>query len=79
MTAGRRGLDGFKGLYGNHWWFVIGEPLKVILPVEFYQVKNDEGYEWDDLGWFAYQADLGRYADLVSDDARRRRGANTCQ
>jgi hypothetical protein len=29
-------------------------------------------YEWDDLGRFAYQEDLGRYADLVSDEAGRR-------
>lgn|ERR1035437_995708 len=27
---------------------------------------------WDDLGWFAYQEDLGRYPDLESEYARRR-------
>ena len=46
--------------------------MRVILPIEYYQVRNNGGYEWDDLGRFAFQEDLGRYADLVSDEARRR-------
>jgi len=72
-TTGFADLEGFKALYGNRWWFVIGEALlKVILPVEYYQVLRNGVYEWDDLGWFSYQEDLGRYADLDPDDARRR-------
>jgi hypothetical protein len=72
-TAGLSDLEGFKALYGNRWWFVIGEALlKVILPVEYYQLLRDGVFQWDDVGWFAYQEDLGRYADLGSDDARRR-------
>lgn len=46
--------------------------MKVILPIEYYQVQNNGVYEWDELGWFAYQEDLGRFPDLESDDARRR-------
>ncbi|HMJ90399.1 MAG TPA: hypothetical protein VK530_11310 [Candidatus Acidoferrum sp.] len=73
-TAQLVDTDGFRGLYGNQWWFVIGDALmKVILPIQFYQIEKRGKYEWDDLGWFAYQADLGRYPDLISDDARRRR------
>ena len=72
-TAGLKDAEGFKALYGPFWWFVIGEALvKVILPIEYYQARNNGGFEWDDLGWFAYQADLGRYADLPTDDDRRR-------
>jgi hypothetical protein len=72
-TADLRGVEGFKALYGPRWWFVIGEALmRVILPIESYQVKVGDRHEWDNLGWFAYQADLGRYPDLASDDARRR-------
>ena len=59
-TAGVDGFEGFRALYGPRWSFVIGEALmKVILPVEFYQVKKVDRYEWDDLGWFVYQEDLG--------------------
>lgn len=66
-------VAGFKGLYGPFWWSVIGEALmKVILPTEYYQIVTRDGYEWDNLGWQAYQEDLARYPDLDSDDARRR-------
>ena len=72
-TAGLADLEGFKALYGNRWWLVIGDALlKVILPEQYYQVLGDGVYEWDDVGWFSYQEDLGRYADLDSDCARRR-------
>jgi hypothetical protein len=72
-TAGLKDFDGFRALYGPFWWSVIGEVLmKVILPIEHYQVQNNGVYQWDELGWFAYQQDLGRYPDLESDDARRR-------
>jgi hypothetical protein len=72
-TAGLTDAEGFRALYGPFWWFVIGEALmKVILPIGYYQVQKNGVYEWDELGWFAYQEDLGRYADLASDDARRR-------
>jgi hypothetical protein len=72
-TACLKDAEGFSALYGPRWWFVIGEALmKVVLPIEYYQVKRDNVHEWDDLGWFAYQADVGRYPDLASDDARRR-------
>ena len=72
-TTALADLEGFKALYGNRWWFSIGDALlKVILLVRYYQVLRDRVYEWDDLGWLSYQEDLGRYADLDSDDARRR-------
>jgi hypothetical protein len=72
-TAGLNGVEGCRALYGPRWWFVIGEALmKVILPIEYYQAQNNGIYEWDDLGWFAYQEDLGRYPDLESESARRR-------
>lgn len=72
-TAGLKDFEGFRNLYGPFWWSVIGEALmNVIMPVEYYQVPNKGVYEWDELGWFAYQQDLGKYADLESDDARRR-------
>jgi hypothetical protein len=72
-TAGLKDAEGFRALYGPLWWFTIGEALmKVILPIEYYQVQNRGSYEWDDLGWLAYQRDLGKYADLSSDAARRR-------
>lgn len=72
-TADIPGVEGFQSLYGSRWWFVIGESLmKVILPIEYYQIGKEGAYEWDDIGRFAYQQDLGRYADLTSDDARRR-------
>ena len=72
-TAGLKDFDGFRALYGPMWWFVIGEALmKVILPIEYYQVQNNGIHQWDELGWVAYQEDLGRYAELESDDARHR-------
>jgi hypothetical protein len=72
-TAGLKDAEGFSALYGPRWWLVIGEALmKVVLPIEYYQIKRDNVHEWDELGWFAYQADLGRYGELCSDDARRR-------
>jgi hypothetical protein len=71
-TAGCDDVAGFNGLYGPRWWFVIGEELlKVILPTEYYQVLRNGVYEWDNLGWFAYQKDLGRYPNIESDGARR--------
>jgi hypothetical protein len=33
--------------------------MRVILPIEYYQVQNNGVYEWDDIGWFGYQEDLG--------------------
>jgi len=72
-TAALRDAEGFRSLYGPLWWFLIGEALmKVVLPIEYYQVQKNGVYEWDDLGRFAYQEDLGRYADLASDEARHR-------
>jgi hypothetical protein len=46
--------------------------MKVILPIEYYQVLRDGVYEWDNLGWFAYQEDLARYANIEPDGARQR-------
>jgi hypothetical protein len=67
------GPEKFQALYGPRWWFVIGDALmKIILPIAYYQIHNNGVLEWDDIGWFAYQQDLGRYADLDSDEARRR-------
>jgi hypothetical protein len=64
---------GFEGLFTNRWWFVIGEALmKVILPIECYQIRRNGAYEWDDLGWLAYQRDLDGYSDLESVEDRRR-------
>jgi hypothetical protein len=72
-NGGLKGEEGFKALYGPYWWLAIGEALmKLILPVEYYQVRNNGVREWDDVGWFAYQSDLGRYPDLPSDEARHR-------
>ncbi len=66
-------VSGFNRLYGPHWWSVIGEALmRVILPIEYYQMLSRDRYEWDNLGRRAYQEDLARYPDLDSDDARRR-------
>jgi len=60
-TTALADLEGFKALYGNRWWFSIGDALvKVILPVRYYQVLRDRVYEWDDLGCLSYQEDLGR-------------------
>jgi hypothetical protein len=73
VTHDLTGMEGFQNLYGRRWWFVIGEPLmKVILPVKCYQVFLNGEYVWDEIGWFAYQEDLGRYPDLNSNEARRR-------
>jgi hypothetical protein len=72
-TADLNDIVAFTGLYGPRWWLMIGDALmKVIMPVEYYQIQRNGSYEWDDIGWFAYQRDLGRYTDLVSDEARRR-------
>jgi hypothetical protein len=72
-TAGLKDAEGFKRLYGPRWWFVIGEALmRVVLPIEYYQVNKNGDYEWDNLGRLAYQEDLGKYPDLSSDGARHR-------
>ena len=72
-NGGLKNEEGFKALYGPYWWLAIGEALmKLILPVEYYQLRKNGVPEWDDVGWFAYQRDLGRYPDLRSDEARHR-------
>ena len=73
VTHELRGMEGFQNLYGRRWWFVIGEALlKVILPNPYYQILRNGVLEWDDIGWFAHQEDLGRYPDFGSDEVRRR-------
>jgi len=71
-VSGCDDVAGFNRLYDNRWWFVIGEALmNVILPIEYYQVLGENGYQWDELGWSAYQEDLGRYQNFGTEDARR--------
>ena len=46
--------------------------MRVILPEDGYQVRQNGGLEWDELGRQAYEKDLQRYGDLDSVESRRR-------
>ena len=54
--------DGFKRMFGPHWWFHLSRDLMdVIMPVEYYQVPKDGRMDFDDLGFKAYCDDLMKY------------------
>jgi hypothetical protein len=70
---GLEGEDAFSRSYENRWWFRLGESLmRVILPEDWNQLRQNCELQWDDLGQRAYRNDLERYNDLDSVESRRR-------
>ena len=64
-------------LLGENWWFRLREPLlRVVLPDEYYQVRdrNSQSYQWDDLGIRAYCEDLRGYPHIRTIERRQRYG-----
>ena len=48
------------------------ELLDVIMPVEYYQIKKNGEWEWDDLGRTAYEVDLSKFHNLPTDEDKIR-------
>jgi hypothetical protein len=69
--AGRlniRDNDGFKALYGRHWWHFIGPSLReVILPEDDYKLQINGELVWDDLGFREYSGDTVRFSGTLED------------
>ena len=64
-----------RNLLGKNWWTRLREPLlRVVLPLEYYQVWNWQSgaYQWDDLGFRAYCRDLSLYPNIPTNDRRQR-------
>jgi hypothetical protein len=56
-------------MFGPHWWRFLGKDLlNVIKPVEYYQVQQDGRLVFDELGWWHYQSDLRKYAEIGDDE-----------
>lgn len=54
--------EGFKVMFGEHWWFHLGPALlEVILPLDYYKIRKDGVHDFDDIGFNAYLEDTGRY------------------
>ena len=51
--------DGFKALYGSHWWHFIGPALReVILPEDDYKIRINGELVWDKIGSWEYSQDI---------------------
>jgi len=51
--------EGFKALYGPHWWHFVGPALReVILPEDDYKISVNGELVWDTLGALAYSEDI---------------------
>jgi len=64
-----------RRLLSDDWWFRLRKPLlRVVLPDEYYQVWdwNSKSYQWDDLGFRAYCADLNLYPHIPTVYRRQR-------
>lgn len=60
--------DGFKALYGRHWWHFIGSALReVILPEDDYKVLVNGEVVRDDIGFRAYSQDILRFSGSPDD------------
>jgi hypothetical protein len=73
--AGLEDVTDTRKLLGENWWLRIGQSLlRVVLPVEYYQVWdcNTKTYRWDDLGLRARCEDLNRYPHIPTDYRRER-------
>jgi hypothetical protein len=67
--SGLKSEDEFKMMFGPHWWRFLGKDLlNVIMPVEYYQVQQDGRLVFDELGWWHYQSDLQKYAEIGDDE-----------
>src|SRR5439155_1918493 len=67
--SGLKSEDEFKMMFGPHWWRFLGKDLlNVIRPVEYYQVQQDGRLVFDELGWWHYQSDLRKYAEIGDDE-----------
>lgn len=69
--AGRlniRDNDGFKALYGPHWWHFIGPALReVILPEDDYKIRVNGEMVWDDLGSWEFSQDILNFSGSLDD------------
>jgi hypothetical protein len=78
LVRSQHGLDDIRdirNLLGKNWWTRLREPLlRVVLPLEYYQVWNWQSgaYQWDDLGFRAYCRDLSLYPNIPTNDRRQR-------
>ena len=60
--------DGFKALYGRHWWHFIGSALReVILPEDDYKIRVNGELVWDDLGSWEYSQDILNFSGSLED------------
>ena len=60
--------DGFKALYGSHWWHFIGPALReVILPEDDYKIRVNGELVWDDLGSWEYSQDVLNFSGSLDD------------
>jgi hypothetical protein len=67
--SGLKSEDEFKMMFGPHWWRFLGKDLlNVIMPVEYYQVQQDGRLVFDELGWWHYQSDRQKFAEIGDDE-----------
>jgi hypothetical protein len=60
--------EGFKALYGRHWWHFIGAALReVILPEDDYKIFVNGELVWDDIGFRTYSRDILRFSGSPDD------------
>jgi hypothetical protein len=60
--------DGFKALYGSHWWQFIGPALReVILPEEDYKIRFNGELVWDALGSWEDSQDILNFSGSLED------------
>jgi hypothetical protein len=60
--------DGFKELYGPHWWHFIGPALRdVILPEDEYKIVVNGELAWDRLGAIEYAKDTANFSGSLED------------
>jgi hypothetical protein len=61
----------FGVMFGTRWWHFLGPALmNVIMPKKYYQVRCGDGLVFDELGWWHYQTDLQRFAEIESVEDR---------
>jgi len=61
----------FRVMFGSRWWRFLGsELMNVIMPVEYYQVHQNGGMVFDQLGWWQYQSDLQKFSGIERQEER---------
>jgi hypothetical protein len=69
--SGLQTEEEFRRMFGARWWHFLGHELaSVIIPTEYYQVRENGELVFDELGWRHYQADLQRFEGIESVEDR---------